>query len=459
MIRPWSGRCSLLRVVVAAFLVVQMIMGGVAVDVERASAETVDGPATRQANNSTDSAGNGTNGTTTGAGDASNGTANQTGAAGSGGFGLGPDPVELFMDILDEFVDALVDIGQIPFEVLNGFVFNLPAPGDPDDPSTWTSPDGGMWSGVYGAMGYTVGLAIVMLGGAVGVSFLHSDEYARRQAWKRCGLSGLLVILGIAVPAVVLHGGNALVQGLRPSAEAFFQTPENMGKLGAGIGLGLVLGIFQTATVAGAIVVLALERMLIYVTVYLWPLAWACYAYTGFVRSLGQTVIYLFGVVVAMKFVQALVVRLLFELPWWDGNLFTPLASLAMTVGGLGFALVLFPKAMMDHANDAASVSLGTAAAHREGGQYVEQSADRAYEAVHGKYESYRSETTEIDIDEDPIHVGEVQAERADTTRDSLETRDYRGESHRTPTGDLDGLDAHTIAEQQKHIDQDDSEF
>ena len=131
-----------------------------------------------------------------------------------------------------------------------------------------------------------------------------------------------------------------------------------------------------------------------------------------------------------------------------------------MTVGGLGFALVLFPKAMMDHAKDAASVSLGTAAAHREGGRYVEQSADRAYEAVHGKYESYRSETTEVDTDEDPIHVGEVQAERAETaTGSSIEPREYRGVTHTTPTGDLDGLDASTLAEQQKHIDQDDSDF
>jgi len=453
-----SERYSLLVVIVAAVLIVQATVGAGAVGgVDTASVEAGDELAVQQANNTTTSNGDGT---TTGGNNTTNATDNQTGAPGAGGFGFGPDPVELFMDILDEFVGALVDIGEIPFEVLNDFVFNVPAPGDPDDPSTWTSPNGGMWSGVYGAMGYTVALAIVMLGGAIGVSFLHFDEYARRQAWKRCALSGLLVILGIAVPAVVLHGGNALVRGLRPSAEAFFQTPENMGKLGAGIGLGLVLGIFQTATVAGAIVVLALERMLIYVTVYLWPLAWACYAYTGFVRSLGQTVIYLFGVVVAMKFVQALVVRLLFELPWWDGNLFTPLASLAMTVGGLGFALVLFPKAMMDHANDAASVSLGTAAAHREGGRYVEQSADRAYEAVHGKYESYRSETTEVDTDEDPIHVGEVQAERAETaTGSSIEPREYRGVTHTTPTGDLDGLDASTLAEQQKHIDQDDSDF
>ncbi|MWG35280.1 hypothetical protein [Halomarina oriensis] len=393
-----------------------------------------------------------------------NTTVGPNGTGGSptgGGIGIGiGNPADLFMDILSEFVEVLLGVGEGTIDLFNTFVFQIPAPGVASQPETWTDPNNGLWGGVYGAMGTTVALGVVMIAGAVGVSFLHGDQRSRRAAWRRCGLASLLLLLGIAVPAIVLHATNAVVSALAPSGSEFFQTPGNVGKLGAGVGLALVLGILQTAAVGGAIVVLMLERMLVYMTVYLWPLAWACYAWDGFVKSLGQTIIYLFGVVVAMKLVQALVVRLLFELPWGE-SVSTSVAATGMTVAGLGFALILFPKAMLDHANDAASVSLGLNSAHRQGGKYVETSMQRGYERIHDSYTTYRG-VTESDDTESAIGRQSGRDRLPPGNKENLPaSREHFGEGWvvggYTPSDDVgpEGLDASELEEQRSHIDRD----
>ena len=314
---------------------------------------------------------------------------NATNTSGGGGFGIGiPDPVDMLSEMVGALADGLIGLGEGLISTFNGFVFNLPAPGEPDDPDTWAAPDG-TWSGVQGAMGFTTALGITVWALAGGRAFLESDERTRRAAFVRCGYSGVMILLGIAITALTLHLVNGIIQGLAPDAEAFFQTPEDASKLVVGGIVAFILGIVQTATVIGALVVLALERMLVYLTVYLWPLAWACRAHDGFVKSLGETVTYLFGAVVALKLVQALIVRLLFELPLWGEGAGTTLVSMLMTVAGLAFAFIIFPKNMIDHANDAASVSLGMGAATSHAGEYGERSVERVYDRVHGAYQSY----------------------------------------------------------------------
>ncbi|MFD1514503.1 hypothetical protein [Halomarina rubra] len=317
-------------------------------------------------------------------------TTNTSGSSAGGGFGIGiPDPVDLLSEMVGALADGLIGLGEGLINTFNGFVFNLPAPGEPDDPSTWATPTDGTWSGVQGAMGFTTALGISVWALAGGRAFLESDERSRRAAFLRCGYSGVMILLGIAITALTLHLANGIIQGLAPDAEAFFQTPEDASKLVVGGIVAFILGIVQTATVIGALVVLALERMLVYLTVYLWPLAWACRAHDGFVKSLGETVTYLFGAVVALKLVQALIVRLLFELPLWGEGAGTTLVSMLMTVAGLAFAFIIFPKNMIDHANNAASVSLGMGAATSRAGEYGERSVERVYDRVHGAYQSY----------------------------------------------------------------------
>jgi len=192
--------------------------------------------------------------------------------------------------------------------------------------------------------------------------------------------------------------------------------------------------------------------------VYLWPLAWACRAHDGFVKSLGETVTYLFGVVVALKLVQALIVRLLFELPLWGEGAGTTLVSMLMTVAGLAFAFIIFPKNMIDHANDAASVSLGMGAATSRAGEYGERSADRVYDRVHGAYQSYRGSDDETAAQGPTVgSVGSTgpTSDGHTTTRETTTTtqRVYVNDS---PSDDAnDGLDANEWERHRDRIDYD----
>jgi len=327
--------------------------------------------------------------------------------------------------MLEWFVDTLLAGGEGALATINDLVFSLPAPGEPGTPATWGSPEGGLWGGVATAMSYTRALAVVMLVFAAVATGLETDEYARRQGWRRCGLATAAVVLGLVVPGFVLHAGNAVIDAVQPGAEEFFTSAGGLENLGVGIGLGLFLGIAQTGTIGVGLAVLALERVLVYLTVYLFPLACACYAYRGFIRSLGQTILYTFGVVVFLKIMQALLLRLLFELPLVTGDAAT-LVGLVLQIGGLFFVLIYFPKTMLDHANDAASVSLGMSAAAREGGAAFDRGGERARALVRDRYETYRGG----DADAGRPTVGQVGA-----TGDSSSTSSTAATTGGVPSG------------------------
>jgi hypothetical protein len=338
---------------------------------------------------------NGSNATTATGGTASNATGNASNAsnesgAGGGGVGIGmPDPGEAFAGMLERFINMLLDGGSDAYEAVAGAVFRLPAPGEAGDPSTWNTPDGGVWGAIDGAMRFPQALAVVLLVFAVATAGLEPDEYARRQRAKRCWLGLGALILGLIAPGVFLHTGNAIIEAVRPSGSEFFSTADGLGNLAVGIGVGLILGLVQSSVFGVGLIVLAVERWLIYVTVYLFPAACACYAFRGFVRSLGQTILFTFGVVVFLKITQALFLRLLFELPVaGDGALM----SLVLQVAGLAFVLIYWPKTMLDHANDAASMSLGVSAAVREGGKAFDRGSNRAAAVVRDRYDSYRGD-------------------------------------------------------------------
>lgn len=415
------------------------------------------------ANNSTnatagnDTAANATAGNATGAN-------SSVGANGSGGGGMfGFDPVGAFMDMLSGLADAFLGIGEGTVEALNDIVFSIPAPGTLDDPSSWASPDDGIWRGVVDALPLTTIVWLPLYVFAMATTFAESDDRARRQGYKRLAVAAFMILTMLAVPALILHTTNAIAEALAPSGTEFFSTPGSASKLGAGLGIGVILAIFNSASVGIALVVVAMEQVLIYVTVYLWLCGWAAYANSvGIIRSLGQTVIYTFSVVVAMKVVQALIARFLFTLPL-DGDGFTPLIALLIILGGVLFTFIFFPKSMLDHANDAASVSLGVSGAEKKGGEWAERSAGRVREEVMGRYQSYRSTD---DASEDRsgggsmggIHsssaknVGQVQAGSVQVRSGSMS---QAGGNVPDRSGDDVGIDAGDWEQQREHMRQD----
>ncbi|RBI59383.1 hypothetical protein DMJ13_22410 [halophilic archaeon] len=208
-----------------------------------------------------------------------------------------------------------------------------------------------------------------------------------------------------------LHLADAVATNLAVGGKAMLKSWANMGKIGSGIGFTLLLGLLQPSIVAAGMFALAFERFLIYFCTGMWPLAWSLRSMKNpFAQSIGETFTNLLGVVVVAKLVQALIGRFLFSLKFGDfgGSLMT-----FLTIGvGVVFMLVYFPMKMLQHANQAASVSLGVSGpSGYQVGQYAEKAHERVGK-VHEKVEDFRS-------DGDGNDSGSEDTDRHDTHSDS----------------------------------------
>ena len=361
------------------------------------------------------------------------------------GGGLVPsiNPVDMAKGQLKAIAGIFLGVGKGIANTVRDSVAAVPAPGQPDKPSTWVNPHNGLWPGVYKASTWTAGLASVVLMAAFGMSFYRSDPYEKRQAWKRVGVALVMVATTWIIPPLLLHLANETAISVAPNGAEFIQTNSKLAKLGVGIGLGALLGILQSGTIAVGVLILGLERALIYVCVFLWPLSWACRAYSGFLKSIGDTFVYLFGVVIVTKLFQALVLRLLADLPWTSGALGV-LETFILVVGGLVFALLVLPKEMLAHANDAASIALGTSAANqRKAGKYVDKAGERVGHEVHEKYQDYRSDGSSWD-------------QSANSTFSTGTTANEDTVNYRSVNNALNadgGIDAQNVREEQERAD------
>jgi hypothetical protein len=415
-------------------------------------------------------AGNATNGSngTAAAGTATNGSAgngsNATGgpAAGAGG-GFGLDPVGAFMDMVGAFGEALLSAGGGMIEAVNSAAFRIPAPGEPGELATWNDPDGWLWAGVMENLPLTRGLGIVLWGLALARTFYATGERERRARLRRCGYAGAMILFAVPVTALSLHITGGVASALAPSAGEFFST-EGAAKLASGGAGVLILGVINAGTIFAAAFAVVLLDLLIYVSVYLWPLAWAARAHDGLVRSLGETGTHLFGLAVGAKFVQALLARLLFEFPV-VGDAGAGVRSFLLILGGVLFVFFIFPVGILDKANDAAAVSLGMSNATRTAGDYGERSVQRVYGEVTDRYQSYRGGGSS-GSGATGATVGQVgsgsSASSSTSTADVDSPAAYRDGSSRgsapgddvtRPADTLGGIDANEWAEQRDRID------
>jgi hypothetical protein len=319
-------------------------------------------------------------------------TAITTNNSSSGGivpnFGNPLNPVEQFKKLVSGFfkVPATKFINAV-----NNRVFGVPAPGEPLQPASWSNPNDGKWKGVVKFTGFSTVLATLFLIFSGGRTFMESDEYARRSAWKRWVTAVLMILTTWTLVPLGLHIADAIATGLAVDGKAMLESWATMGKVGTGIGFTLILGLLQPTIVAAGMFALALERFLIFVGVGLWPLAWSLRSMKSpFAQSIGQTFIYIFGVTIVAKLGQALIGRFLFSLQFESFG--SSLMTFIMIGVGVVFMLVYFPMKMLQHANDAASVSLGVGGpSRRQVGQYADRANERVGQ-IHDKVETYRAD-------------------------------------------------------------------
>lgn len=307
-------------------------------------------------------------------------TSQQQGNGGGGGWLGGAmnvdipsfDPVKNFKNL----VKAVLNIPGWIFDKLSSMIFGVPAPGQYDTPSTWHSPENGLWPGIITFTQWMTGFAVLILTITGGLTFLHGDAYTRRQAWKRWGIALVMVLATWTLLPLLLHLADQASGALRPDSHEAFSTLGNAGKILSGLGVLVVFAVIEPIIVALGLVAVALERFLVYLGFALWPLAWALRSTNyGFARTIGETLVYLFGVAIVTKVGQALMARFLLELQWTGID--DAVVMLIVLTAGVAFMLIIFPKKMLDHANDAASVSLGMSGSRQEAGRYIEQSKKR----------------------------------------------------------------------------------
>jgi hypothetical protein len=335
----------------------------------------------------------------------------------------GFDPVKN----LKKIVKALFGFGKGIITTTLDWIFGVPAPGKPTKPQTWLDPHNGIWSGISEFTKWTTTLAALLMAYSGGMTFLRTDATRRRQDWKRWGFA-LVMILGTwTLLPLGLHLANEVSQAVRPGISDVFRSWASVSKVGVGLGFMIVLAFLQQSILGIGIFVLAIERVIIYITVGFWPLAWALRSTRNDIaRSLGQLNVFLLAMMIATKLGQALMARLLFSLDWnlASGGLGHIVILLLVIGAGTAFMLIYFPFKMLQHANDAANVSLGMSTAAKASGQASEWAGERASERIKphlkGKYDSlrdWRENEPESAIPDHKQQVGQVGRGRDDPER------------------------------------------
>lgn len=264
-------------------------------------------------------------------------------------------------------------------------ISGMPAQGTAGNPSSWIAPQSGLWGGVFDTWKVTVSLGLGLNGIAFTLAFRHKDRYKRRRKWKQCILSLFMIILTFPVTALGLHAAATIGTSVAPSASDFLATPGALAKLGSGALLGFLLLYLFTAVVLVGLLALLLQFVLAHLVVVFWPVAWGLRPFGGTAKSMGDTWIFLYVLLIGLNISQSIVLLTLFNLPWGASSLGTALAPVA-TVVGLAFALIYLPKEMLEKANDAAAVGLGLSAMNRTNGENVEQ----AKSEVKGRYKQVK---------------------------------------------------------------------
>jgi len=223
-----------------------------------------------------------------------------------------------------------------------------------------------------------------MISGALTLGFRHSDPYERRDAFKRVGVSLVMVVLTWQVAPFLIHLASQASIYFVPSGSEILGAPvENLAKLLTISPIAIVLVYFYASSVVLGLVAVMAQHVLIHLCVAMWPLAWACRAYKGTIESIGNFWIWLFGLLLGVNILQGIALRFIYVLPW-DSGISGPILGLITSIIGLAFALVYLPYMALQTADRAANVGLGMSSLRgrryrdrKSAGEYAQNASDR----------------------------------------------------------------------------------
>lgn len=308
-----------------------------------------------------------------------------------------PDIVKDPIGTAQSWVSGLLSWAVSGFVSLFGDIVELatyvPAPGNPTDPSTWVPVDGNgnakntLWGDVYEATKINIALAIIMLAFSGALNFRYSNAVRRRKAWKAWVLCFSMVFLTWFIAPFGLHIASTLSDGLAPGANEFLgslsKNFSGFGKFGYGLFINLIIVTLFPAIGFIGLLVIAVQVFLLFLVIYLWPIGWAALSFKeGYLHSIGQFIINLYAGLLVLNVGQAMILRLLFKVDFTQVSIQGSIMSLLMIPGGVLFATVLLPYAMVKQITMGAGVNLGM-----RNLSYQAENAGRHYENAERRYE------------------------------------------------------------------------
>lgn len=268
--------------------------------------------------------------------------------------------------------------------------FAIPAPGHPLDPTTWLSPQNGVWPTVM-ALSQVAMLAggVVVLGLVARALSLPTDDPERRQEVKQAVRTGAMVGATWTILPFALHLVNEIALAFAPDPELLLDA------LGATAAGGLVLGVLtwiQPLFVLIGLLASQILRWLILVGFLAWPIAWPLRAVDHeFLHGMGRSITAVFTVAVAAKLLQAIAA---FGLVFLTTSLESLLMRTVVFIVGVVGVFVVLPLTMVRHAERVMTLPFMVAPTPSGTRTHVKQSAERVRDA-HQRVDSGRERLRE----------------------------------------------------------------
>lgn len=256
-----------------------------------------------------------------------------------------PNAREVIASVARDGQRALYEGTRRTINNANSYLFSLPAPGQPDDPSTWVNPERGWWSGVTDAYWALSFIAILTL---IPWTMLAMGQDARRQraTFRRVAVGFGMILAGPVVMPMGYHVGSVFAQAIAPSGTEFLQTPGNLARLGIGIGMALVIAYVNLASVLLALIAYYTLYVVAFFVAALWPLYWGLYAAPfRTLQTAGSVGIGAYMTLPIILVTQTSVLRILFSLPLEGLDIVT---TVIVTVGGLIIGFFVLPRVLFN---------------------------------------------------------------------------------------------------------------
>lgn len=313
--------------------------------------------------------------------------------------GTGPSPTQWAVDLLTGLLNILLGELEHVIDLYHEWSVGLPAPGVYDDISSWSDPDGAMWVGAQA--GHFTSAVLGMLWVVTDAVYTGTKgPKERRKKWTRQGIATVMILGGYHFFApFYLHLFNSLAIEIAPSGADFTASFGNMARLGLGLFFGGIVVIISSSSFAAGLLSIIFTDGLVYISYAAWGLIWAAWASSGQARGYGLQGIYTFGALGALALMQALVLDVIFNIPWTGSA--GPLAALTGTAVGLAIAYIFLPVVFLRQTVSSAAMAIGTGAA------LASTQIDSAIENhVIERVEQYREETAFSDSSSRPDESG-----------------------------------------------------